>query len=111
MRRRYECICNPGYESSETGHACRDVDECRDNPRVCRRGRCRNSPGAYECECEPGFRASAPGYCADVDECADRSVCQVLIISASFDTLPCLVGSLRSFVMTHCAPITFRSKL
>ncbi|XP_050679493.1 fibrillin-1-like isoform X1 [Leptidea sinapis] len=72
----YECTCNPGYESTQTGHACTDVDECADNPRVCRRGRCRNTPGGYECLCEPGFARTAAGFCADVDECADRSLCQ-----------------------------------
>ncbi|KAI8434520.1 hypothetical protein MSG28_012522 [Choristoneura fumiferana] len=79
---------------TETGHACRDVDECRDNPRVCRRGRCRNTPGGYECQCELGFALTAAGYCADcvceagyrttpdrgacvdVDECSEQRVCR-----------------------------------
>lgn len=77
MNSSFECTCNPGYESTATGHACRDVDECADNPRVCRRGRCRNTPGGYDCECDVGFARTAPGYCADIDECVDRSLCQV----------------------------------
>ncbi|GBP21744.1 Fibrillin-1 [Eumeta japonica] len=71
----FRCNCNPGYELTETGHACQDVDECRDNPRVCRRGRCWNTPGSYECRCEPGFESVA-GYCADIDECAEKTLCQ-----------------------------------
>ncbi|KPI97051.1 Fibrillin-1 [Papilio xuthus] len=71
----FECQCLAGYEATERGHACRDVDECRDNPRVCRRGRCRNTPGSYECTCESGFAPTAGGYCADVDECTDTSLC------------------------------------
>ncbi|XP_026325907.1 fibrillin-2-like isoform X2 [Hyposmocoma kahamanoa] len=72
----YNCECNPGYEKTENGQSCRDVDECRANPRVCRRGRCRNTPGSYECQCDLGYINSAGGYCVDVDECEGRSVCQ-----------------------------------
>lgn len=75
--RNYECVCNAGYESTETGNACRDVDECRDTPNVCRRGRCRNTPGSYDCQCDAGFQFVPGGYCTDIDECADKSVCQV----------------------------------
>jgi fibulin 1/2 len=50
----FKCECNDGFALSDSGLSCVDVDECLENPRVCLKGRCRNTKGAYVCECEPG---------------------------------------------------------
>ena len=32
-----------------------EVNECRENPSLCHRGRCENTPGSYRCVCPQGY--------------------------------------------------------
>nr|CAD7423795.1 unnamed protein product [Timema monikensis] len=72
----FKCQCNNGYILSPTGHACIDIDECYENPRICLNGRCENIPGSYHCLCRPGFQPSLDGtFCVDLDECEETGMC------------------------------------
>lgn len=48
-------MCSNGYKLSNDGRNCFDVDECRDNPRVCSGGQCTNTIGSYVCVCTDGL--------------------------------------------------------
>ncbi|KAL4663373.1 hypothetical protein H8957_013865 [Semnopithecus entellus] len=76
----YHCVCNPGYElvsgaktfKNESENTCQDVDECQQNPRLCKSyGTCVNTLGSYTCQCLPGFKFKPedPKLCTDVNEC------------------------------------------
>ncbi|XP_054176767.1 adhesion G protein-coupled receptor E2 isoform X16 [Homo sapiens] len=77
----YDCVCSPGYEpvsgaktfKNESENTCQDVDECQQNPRLCKSyGTCVNTLGSYTCQCLPGFKfiPEDPKVCTDVDECS-----------------------------------------
>uniref|UniRef100_A0A2K6MQM6 Adhesion G protein-coupled receptor E2 n=1 Tax=Rhinopithecus bieti TaxID=61621 RepID=A0A2K6MQM6_RHIBE len=77
----YHCVCNPGYElvsgaktfKNESENTCQDVDECQQNPRLCKSyGTCVNTLGSYTCQCLPGFKFKPedPKLCTEVDECS-----------------------------------------
>ncbi|XP_053439433.1 adhesion G protein-coupled receptor E2-like [Nycticebus coucang] len=64
MEGSYYCLCIPGYGltsraktfQNESENTCRDVDECQQNPRICKgHSICINTPGSYTCQCPPGF--------------------------------------------------------
>ena len=57
----FSCACNPGYMLLMDGKTCTDVDECKDNSRVCNGGKCTNLPGSYSCECTAGLMPSPDG--------------------------------------------------
>ncbi|XP_077831957.1 adhesion G protein-coupled receptor E2 isoform X10 [Macaca mulatta] len=76
----YDCVCNPGYElvsgaktfKNESENMCQDVDECQQNPRLCKSyGTCVNTLGSFTCQCLPGFKFKPedPKLCTDVNEC------------------------------------------
>ncbi|XP_073882256.1 adhesion G protein-coupled receptor E2 isoform X4 [Macaca fascicularis] len=76
----YDCVCNPGYElvsgaktfKNESENTCQDVDECQQNPRLCKSyGTCVNTLGSFTCQCLPGFKFKPedPKLCTDVNEC------------------------------------------
>uniref|UniRef100_A0A2R9CLR5 Adhesion G protein-coupled receptor E2 n=1 Tax=Pan paniscus TaxID=9597 RepID=A0A2R9CLR5_PANPA len=76
----YDCVCSPGYEpvsgaktfKNESENTCQDVDECQQNPRLCKSyGTCVNTLGSYSCQCLPGFKLKPedPKLCTDVNEC------------------------------------------
>ena len=53
-----------------------DIDECSEDPSLCRGGRCINTPGSFRCGCGPGYR-EVGGTCLDIDECAENpAFCQ-----------------------------------
>ena len=32
-----------------------DIDECREDPRLCQGGICQNAPGTFSCDCPKGY--------------------------------------------------------
>ena len=57
----YECLCNDGFEQTETGHpgACRDYDECagENGGNDCgENAECTNTDGGFECACAFGYQ-------------------------------------------------------
>ncbi|KAK2151436.1 hypothetical protein LSH36_363g02040 [Paralvinella palmiformis] len=67
-------ICPRGLRADREGN-CIDVNECLEQPSVCRRHqKCHNTIGSYVCRnvlsCGPGFELNENGNkCEDVDEC------------------------------------------
>ena len=58
------------------GRSCADIDECKENPRICNGGKCTNTPGSYLCSCQGGLTTSSDGItCEDIDECTTPGMC------------------------------------
>lgn len=49
------CSCNEGFRLDENGVGCVDVNECYENPYICRIGDCINEEGRYYCQCPEGY--------------------------------------------------------
>ncbi|KAG7272729.1 hypothetical protein CRUP_038175 [Coryphaenoides rupestris] len=72
----FHCRCYQGYQRTQEGSHCEDVNEC-ERVSVCHRGRCINSMGSFRCECQKGYMLVGGRRCLDIDECVgDRSLCQ-----------------------------------
>ncbi|XP_059951809.1 latent-transforming growth factor beta-binding protein 2 isoform X3 [Mesoplodon densirostris] len=74
----FNCLCKTGFQPSAESGECVDTDECEDfGDSACGAWRCENSPGSYRCVpgCQPGFHVAPTGDCADIDECANDTVC------------------------------------
>nr|VZI43207.1 unnamed protein product [Spirometra erinaceieuropaei] len=74
--------CPPGYEYRDDIGDCEDIDECKQNRTICRRGyKCRNILGSYQCirqvPCGFGYILNPDTQeCEDIDECkADPDIC------------------------------------
>jgi len=50
-----------GYALNLDGRSCADVDECKENPRICNGGKCKNTPGGYVCNCTNGLLPGRDG--------------------------------------------------
>lgn len=37
------------------GKTCADINECKQNPRICNGGKCENTEGKYRCHCTNGL--------------------------------------------------------
>lgn len=67
-----EELCPTGYRFDVTSNSCVDIDECRENRKICQ-FKCRNSPGSYRCLCRKGFKLAANNKtCEDINECAHK---------------------------------------
>lgn len=44
-----------GFALNLDGRSCVDVDECKENPRICNGGKCTNIEGGYICTCTDGL--------------------------------------------------------
>ncbi|KAH3847198.1 hypothetical protein DPMN_089515 [Dreissena polymorpha] len=74
----FQCSCIAGYQlvdkvSCKRSSCDDDVDECKENPRVCgdTRKSCSNNMGSYSCDCMQGYQEDASGFCRDINECSD----------------------------------------
>ncbi|XP_077199531.1 latent-transforming growth factor beta-binding protein 1 isoform X4 [Paroedura picta] len=74
----FRCLCSQGYQLSQTGDQCEDVDECLLQQQLCANGQCRNIAGSYRCLCGQGYQLSATkDYCEDINECQeDNNICR-----------------------------------
>lgn len=46
------------------GRTCTDIDECKDNSRICNGGECRNTIGSFSCICNDGLLPAVDSpYC------------------------------------------------
>ncbi|XP_055937160.1 sushi, von Willebrand factor type A, EGF and pentraxin domain-containing protein 1-like isoform X1 [Argiope bruennichi] len=68
------CSCNRGYELSQDGRTCIDIDECRDVDLNNCDHICRNRPGGYDCLCREGHISPDGFRCTDIDECLDDNL-------------------------------------
>jgi len=55
------CYCKPGYELSDDGISCQDIDECQQYG-VCDQ-LCTNTQGGYTCECLPDYILHGTSQC------------------------------------------------
>ena len=73
----YACICNEGFEKSNNGSLCTDINECLVGEFQCEENSfCNNTIGNYSCVCNDGFERSEEGSCTDVDECLRTCIIQ-----------------------------------
>nr|XP_056708299.1 latent-transforming growth factor beta-binding protein 1 isoform X3 [Euleptes europaea] len=74
----FRCLCSQGYQLSQAGDQCEDVDECLQQQQLCANGQCRNIAGSYRCLCGQGYQLSTTkDYCEDINECQeDHNVCR-----------------------------------
>ena len=80
----YACTCHQGYESSDEGRTCTDINECEktdSNAHQCANevtdkggASCENvlNGGGYTCNCDDGYYIDGT-VCKDTDECLDGS--------------------------------------
>ena len=57
----FSCACSAGYMLLMDGRSCADIDECKENPRICNGGKCTNTPGSYLCSCQGGLTTGSDG--------------------------------------------------
>ena len=71
----YTCSdCPDGYESSDGGRTCIDVNECEADSPQCAAIACTNTPGGFDCECPTGWAdpVGDGSRCIDHNECLDE---------------------------------------
>ncbi|XP_008427208.1 latent-transforming growth factor beta-binding protein 1 isoform X4 [Poecilia reticulata] len=51
----FQCLCDQGYQESQDGHACEDVNECELLSSVCGEAECMNVDGSFLCVCPNGL--------------------------------------------------------
>lgn len=63
----FEVLCPHGPGITFNGN---DINECTQNPDVCKNGACENLMGAHRCICDLGYHVDSTGkVCSDVNEC------------------------------------------
>ena len=67
----YACICNEGFEKSNNGSLCTDINECLVGEFQCEENSfCNNTIGNYSCVCNDGYeRNDEESSCTDINEC------------------------------------------
>lgn len=83
-----------------------DINECEEQPGLCRGGRCLNSEGSYKCECPEGHElASDKQSCKDIDECSRTSgICSNGVCENMMGTYQCICneGYQQTGLKSHC---------
>ncbi|XP_063054021.1 nidogen-1-like [Engraulis encrasicolus] len=71
---QFTCECASGFTGD--GRTCYDVDECREDPRICGvHAVCNNQPGTFRCECMDGFQFASDGRtCVEVERPVNHCV-------------------------------------
>lgn len=63
----FENLCPHGPGMTFNGN---DINECTQNPDICKHGACENLMGTHRCICNPGYHVDSTGkVCSDVNEC------------------------------------------
>lgn len=60
LRYSYVCECFTGYQRSDDGITCEDVDECALSTDSCNQV-CVNTAGSYTCDCLDGYTMGSDG--------------------------------------------------
>ncbi|MCL4121103.1 UNVERIFIED_CONTAM: hypothetical protein GTU68_033750, partial [Idotea baltica] len=64
----FSSLCPHGPGITHEGD---DINECAQNPAICRNGACENLKGGYRCICNIGYMVDQSGrVCQDINECA-----------------------------------------
>ena len=70
----FHCFCDRGYESSDNGRTCGDIDECSTQIHNCQQV-CVNTDGGFRCECDEGYQLNG-----------DRASCSGMLNGCSMTT-------------------------
>ncbi|XP_016407728.1 fibrillin-2-like, partial [Sinocyclocheilus rhinocerous] len=72
----YKALCPASGKILTIDDTTVDVDECTENPGICRNGHCINTDGTFRCECSFGYRLDFTGInCEDTNECELGNPC------------------------------------
>ncbi|TRY90178.1 hypothetical protein DNTS_033362 [Danionella cerebrum] len=72
----YKVLCPSPGKSHSIDDTAVDVDECTQNPGICRNGHCINTDGTFRCECSFGYTLDFTGInCRDINECEQGNPC------------------------------------
>ncbi|XP_040179079.1 latent-transforming growth factor beta-binding protein 4 [Rana temporaria] len=74
----FQCACPTGLRATADKVNCADIDECQERgSSICGSQTCENTLGSYKCiaVCDAGYRLTSSGDCADINECANSTVC------------------------------------
>ncbi|XP_075060119.1 thrombomodulin-like [Mixophyes fleayi] len=72
------CMCSEGYNLTDDGRTCEDIDDCAVKPDICENN-CTNTIGSFVCSCKPGFEM-VDKECQAIDEC-DTIICEHVCIN------------------------------
>ena len=69
------CVCDDGYQTSQDGESCEDIDECTTNAHDCNpiSETCANNDGSFTCDCATGFTLDTDDDICKID-CEDGSI-------------------------------------
>ena len=68
----FQCVCAVGYERSEVGPGCVNIDECGRSTDTCHdNAACTDTAGSFTCSCDPGYVGDGV-KCRDYNECLSR---------------------------------------
>ncbi|XP_063793742.1 latent-transforming growth factor beta-binding protein 4 isoform X2 [Pseudophryne corroboree] len=74
----FQCVCPTGFKASSDKANCADIDECEERgASLCGTQSCENTLGSYRCiaTCDNGYKLTSSGDCADINECANSTIC------------------------------------
>ncbi|RXN16421.1 fibrillin-1 [Labeo rohita] len=72
----HKALCPASGKIMTTDEIPVDVDECTENPGICKNGHCINTDGTFRCECPFGYRLDTTGVnCEDTNECELGNPC------------------------------------